>query len=136
MTLDAFLAILDVLIASNNKVPRCSAETMPSLAPLMLIQALTINAHHKGVSITERYTREKCNISLFEQYPAVQLRCLFVGKRQARARARARANCFKLSSDKFTDNFAFRYTLLNPSLCFTINVVSRDNVMTFRFPRN
>lgn len=38
--------------------------------------------------------------------------------------------------DKFTDNFAFRYTLLNPSLCFAINVVSRDNVMTFRFPRN
>jgi len=55
---------------------------------------------------------------------------------RARARARASANCFKLSSDKFTNNFAFRYTLLNPSLCFAINVVSRDNVMTFRFPRN
>lgn len=49
---------------------------------------------------------------------------------------RVSANCFKLSSNKFTDNFAFRYTLLNPSLCFAINVVSRDNVMTFRFPRN
>lgn len=72
-------------------------------------------------------------ISSLEQYPAVRLRCLFVSTVKLE---RASANCFKLSSNKFTDNFAFRYTLLNPSLCFAINVVSRDNVMTFRFPRN
>lgn len=113
--------------------------------PMISIQALDIEnvlgnsgeaSHNTGIREKATQCGDRWgNIRSVLGRCVVYLRASDVGVGE-RASERASANCFKLSSDKFTDNFAFRYTLLNPSLCFAINVVSCDNVMTFRFPRN